>query len=112
MPAVGKDAGGTVGQQRILIPVILALGYNRWNQLYSDDFGITLQLVPILLGFFTYKFAVLGRQGLQLMTELSQGVKESASGSSSGQGGQEGGGDFENGSMTLDRIFIKRALRE
>jgi hypothetical protein len=33
---------------------------------YSGNYGLTLQLIPMLLGFFTYKLAVIGRQGLQV----------------------------------------------
>jgi hypothetical protein len=36
----------------------------RWNQVYAANAGLTLQLIPMLLGFFTYKLAVIGRQGL------------------------------------------------
>jgi hypothetical protein len=31
---------------------------------YAANAGLTLQLIPMLLGFFTYKLAVIGRQGL------------------------------------------------
>lgn len=32
--------------------------------MYADSYGLTLDLIPMLLGFFTYKMAVIGRQGL------------------------------------------------
>jgi hypothetical protein len=62
--------GGGAGAPRLLIPVILALSYNRWNQLYAGDAGVTLQLIPELLGFFTYKLAVVARQGVQVGVAL------------------------------------------
>ena len=104
----GGGGGGTLGQPRLLIPVILALTYNRWNQLYADDYGVTLQLIPELLGFFTYKLAVVARQGLQVMNEFSQDVSyKGSSGSERGKEGGEGGDD--GGAMSLDRIFVKKA---
>jgi hypothetical protein len=33
---------------------------------YADIYGLQLQLIPMLVGFFTYKLAVIGRQGLQV----------------------------------------------
>ncbi|KAG2425355.1 hypothetical protein HXX76_013769 [Chlamydomonas incerta] len=66
--AVGGDGGLVSGassaasQPRLLIPIILGLGYNRWNQLYAEQLGVTLELLPILVGFFTYKIAVITRQ--------------------------------------------------
>ncbi|GFR48266.1 hypothetical protein Agub_g10131 [Astrephomene gubernaculifera] len=65
--ALGADglesgASGMASQPRLLIPVILGLGYNRWNELYSDSLGVQLQLLPMLVGFFTYKLAVISRQ--------------------------------------------------
>ncbi|KAG2430748.1 hypothetical protein HYH02_013587 [Chlamydomonas schloesseri] len=66
--AVGGDGGLASGasnmasQPRLLIPIILGLGYNRWNQLYAEQLGVTLELLPMLVGFFTYKIAVITRQ--------------------------------------------------
>jgi hypothetical protein len=59
---VGASAGGMASQPRLLIPIILGLGYNRFNQLYSAQLGVTLELLPMLVGFFTYKLAVITRQ--------------------------------------------------
>lgn len=68
---LGQGLSAAAGQPRFLIPVILALTYNRWNQLYADQFGVELQLLPMLVGFFTYKIAVVFRQGLQLLDEIT-----------------------------------------
>lgn len=53
---------GMASQPRLLIPIILGLGYNRFNQLYSEQLGLELQLLPMLVGYFTYKLAVIARQ--------------------------------------------------
>lgn len=73
---LGETVGGSLGQPRLLIPVILALSFNRWNQLYANQVGVHLELLPQLLGFFTYKFAMLGRQGLELLTQKTGPVQK------------------------------------
>ena len=45
----------------------------RWNTLAAHDVGITLQLMPMLLGFFTYKAAVIAKTGLSLLDSISKG---------------------------------------
>lgn len=67
----GGGIGGALGQPRLLIPIALALGYNRWNQLKAEESGVVLQLLPMLLGFFTYKAAVVGKQAATLLGELA-----------------------------------------
>lgn len=64
---LAEGVSSVVGQQRLLIPVILALSYNRWNELAAEQTGVTLQLLPMLVGFFTYKFAVIARQAKDVM---------------------------------------------
>lgn len=108
--SVGGAAGNAaVGQPRLLIPVVLALLYNRWNLLYADEYGITLQLYALLVGFFTYKLAVLGRQGLELLSELSEPEKRAAASESAAEAGD---GQGDDSAMSLDRIFIRKALSE
>lgn len=68
---LAAGAGSLASQPRLLIPLALALGYNRWNTLAAEEAGLTLQLLPMLVGFFTYKLAVVARQSLELMRELS-----------------------------------------
>lgn len=49
---------GIMGQPRILVPVLLVMLFNRWNALAVPKYDvIPLQLIPILVGFFTYKAA-------------------------------------------------------
>lgn len=98
-----------MGQPRLLIPVVLALLYNRWNLLYADEYGVTLQLYALLVGFFTYKLAVLGRQGLELLSELSEPEKRAAASESAAEAGD---GQGDDSAMSLDRIFIRKALSE
>jgi hypothetical protein len=91
-----------------LIPVVLALTYNRWNAIYADDYGVHLDFYGMLIGFFTYKLAVVGRQGLQLLSDLSapqQQQQAAAEGSSSGSGGADD-------AMSLDRIFVRKVMSE
>eukprot|EP00873_Tetraselmis_striata_P024417 jgi/Tetstr1/444681/TSEL_032529.t1 len=73
-----SSVGGALGQQRVLIPVILALAFNRFNELASESTGVTLQLLPMLAGFFTYKLSVIARSSYDLYKNLSTdyGAKE------------------------------------
>ncbi|XP_061349558.1 protein CONSERVED ONLY IN THE GREEN LINEAGE 160, chloroplastic isoform X2 [Gastrolobium bilobum] len=49
---------GAIGQPRLLVPVILVMVFNRWNGILVPEFGfMQLQLIPMLVGFFTYKIA-------------------------------------------------------
>ncbi|KAG1663822.1 hypothetical protein FOA52_013387 [Chlamydomonas sp. UWO 241] len=77
-------SGGISSQARLLIPLILILVYNRFNLLYAEQAGITLQLLPMLVGFFTYKAAVIARESQQLMASLSAKPGGGAGGGSAG----------------------------
>lgn len=47
-----------VGQPRLLVPVVLVMVYNRWNGIVVPQYGLMhLDLIPMLVGFFTYKIA-------------------------------------------------------
>ncbi|XP_008793016.1 protein CONSERVED ONLY IN THE GREEN LINEAGE 160, chloroplastic [Phoenix dactylifera] len=49
---------GAIGQPRLLVPVALVMIYNRWNGILVPDHGFMhLELIPMLVGFFTYKAA-------------------------------------------------------
>lgn len=51
-------ARGVLGQPRLLVPVILVMMYNRWNEILVPEYGVFhLDLIPMLVGFFTYKIA-------------------------------------------------------
>ena len=67
----GGLGSASAGPPRLLVPIILAAGSNRYNTLVSASSGITLALLPMLVGFFTYKVAVVGRQGLILLGDLA-----------------------------------------
>lgn len=56
----GSAARGALGQPRLLVPVVLVMVYNRWNALAVPELDVmSLQLIPMLVGFFTYKAATL-----------------------------------------------------
>ncbi|XP_021842549.1 protein CONSERVED ONLY IN THE GREEN LINEAGE 160, chloroplastic [Spinacia oleracea] len=47
-----------VGQPRLLVPVVLVMIFNRWNGIAVPEYGLMhLDLIPMLVGFFTYKIA-------------------------------------------------------
>ncbi|KAJ4729664.1 ATP synthase protein I -related [Melia azedarach] len=49
---------GAVGQPRLLVPVVLVMIYNRWNGIVVPEYCFMhLELIPMLVGFFTYKIA-------------------------------------------------------
>ncbi|CDP15934.1 unnamed protein product [Coffea canephora] len=49
---------GAVGQPRLLVPVVLVMIYDRWNEILVPEYGFMhLELIPMLVGFFTYKIA-------------------------------------------------------
>jgi len=51
--------GGGPSAPSILVPVLLFGIFRRWNDLYAEEFGITAQIVPLLMGFFTYKVSTI-----------------------------------------------------
>lgn len=65
----GSSFGGA-GSPRLLIPMVLAGGFNRYNTLFAEDTGLYLSLLPMLVGFFTYKVALIGKQGIDLFDEI------------------------------------------
>ncbi|CAK7348145.1 unnamed protein product [Dovyalis caffra] len=49
---------GAAAQPRLLVPVALVMIYNRWNGILVPDYGFMhLELIPMLVGLFTYKIA-------------------------------------------------------
>ncbi|EXB78116.1 hypothetical protein L484_004818 [Morus notabilis] len=49
---------GAIGQPRMLVPFVLVMLYNRWNGILVPEYGFMhLELIPMLVGFFTYKIA-------------------------------------------------------
>ncbi|KAJ9686140.1 hypothetical protein PVL29_015165 [Vitis rotundifolia] len=49
---------GAIAQPRLLVPVALVMIYNRWNEIVVPEYGFMhLELIPMLVGFFTYKVA-------------------------------------------------------
>ncbi|KAK9150518.1 hypothetical protein Syun_008827 [Stephania yunnanensis] len=49
---------GAAAQPRLLVPVALVMIYNRWNDILVPNYGFMhLDLIPMLVGFFTYKIA-------------------------------------------------------
>lgn len=96
-------------------------GPGRYNTLVAEQTGLTLELLPMLLGFFTYKGAVIAKQSLVLFGELASGARAGGGGGSEGSEGSEGGqGDSGSGSgggsevdvTSVDRAFRRRMLNE
>jgi ATP synthase protein I len=98
---------GAVGQPRLLIPVVLALVYNRWNAINAEEYGIYLNFYGMLVGFFTYKLAVIGRQGLQLLSDLSLPREQQAAAAAENSSSEDAGD-----AMSLDRIFVRKVMSE
>ncbi|VVB07562.1 unnamed protein product [Arabis nemorensis] len=49
---------GAANQPRLLVPVVLVMIFNRWNAILVPEYGFMhLELIPMLVGFFTYKIA-------------------------------------------------------
>lgn len=84
----------------------------RYNLLVADQTGVTLTLLPMLLGFFTYKGAVLGKQSLALFAELSGGQQAQQGDGGADGGGEGGGGTDALDSASVDRAFQKKMLKE
>eukprot|EP01025_Chloroclados_australasicus_P069947 TRINITY_DN996_c1_g1_i10.p2 TRINITY_DN996_c1_g1~~TRINITY_DN996_c1_g1_i10.p2 ORF type:complete len:402 (-),score=30.12 TRINITY_DN996_c1_g1_i10:413-1618(-) len=112
------SVGSLAGQPRLLIPVILVLAFNRWNGLYADDFSLKLQLLPTLIGFFTYKGAVIARQSIQLFQDMTsqQGGQQKQVGQSQivqdGEGGIQQAAELDLSARSVDRAFVKKILTQ
>ncbi|CAK9859830.1 unnamed protein product [Sphagnum jensenii] len=76
-----RDAGGAVrgalGQPRLLVPVVLVMAFNRWNGLVVPEYGVMpLQLIRMLVGFFTYKAATFVETFKELLPDSAKQEKE------------------------------------
>lgn len=81
---VGGAVRGAVGQPRLLVPVLLVMTFNRWNEILVPDYGlIPLELVPMLVGFFTYKAATVVQAFQDILTPMAPAGMPSSSESSS-----------------------------
>jgi len=54
-----SGGGGGPSPPSFIVPVLVVLIFKRWNQLYAEDFGVTAELLPMLLGFFSYKVSTI-----------------------------------------------------
>ena len=55
------QVGGAGGQARLLVPAILVLGYSKCNAAVLENYGVQLNIIAILAGFFTYKAGTFGQ---------------------------------------------------
>ncbi|QDZ19591.1 hypothetical protein HOP50_03g21090 [Chloropicon primus] len=55
------QVGGAGGQARLLVPAVLVLFYSKQNQWVLDNYGVKLNIIAILAGFFTYKAGTFGQ---------------------------------------------------
>lgn len=76
----------------------------------AEETGLTLQLLPMLLGFFTYKGAVIAKQSLVLFGELSAAGKPAEEGGAAEGVAAEQDGGQKIDVTSVDRAFTKRVL--
>ncbi|KAM3382693.1 hypothetical protein P3S68_008268 [Capsicum galapagoense] len=64
---------GAVGQPRLLVPVVLVMIYNWWNVILAAEYGLMhLELIPMLVGFFTYKIATFAQAIEEAVTVIGK----------------------------------------
>lgn len=68
--------GAAVGGQRLLIPLVLVLAANRFNFFHPLGPDAVADLPALLVGFFTYKAALAGRQAASLLRGLADAAAE------------------------------------
>lgn len=107
--ASADGPGGAAAQPRLLIPVVLVLAFNRWNELKAEEVGLHLQLLPMLLGFFTYKASVIAKNFTVLARELTDsiGASNASSSSSSATNGSVSSTSSYAEEMTQDELDEK-----
>jgi len=74
--AGGGGVGAAVGGQRLLIPLVLVLAANRFNFFHPLGPDAVADLPALLVGFFTYKAALAGRQAASLLRGLADAAAE------------------------------------
>ena len=84
----------------------------RYNTLLGEETGLTLQLLPMLVGFFTYKFAVFGKQSLELFGDLAKGQQPLEGSGAAAGGGSKAAADAAAAADGVDRAFRKRMMNE
>ncbi|KAK3258646.1 hypothetical protein CYMTET_32317 [Cymbomonas tetramitiformis] len=70
--------GGGPSAPSLLVPVILVLAYRRWNMDYAEEFGVELSLLPMLLGFFSYKLSTILEARLACNCHPSEALAQAA----------------------------------
>ncbi|KAF5203060.1 hypothetical protein FRX31_007357 [Thalictrum thalictroides] len=64
---------GAISQPRLLVPVALVMIYNRWNGILVPEYGLMhLELIPMLVGFFTYKIATFAQAIEEAMSIMKE----------------------------------------
>ncbi|KAB1209807.1 ATP synthase protein I [Morella rubra] len=64
---------GAIAQPRLLVPVVLVMIYNRWNGILVPEYGLMhLELIPMLVGFFTYKIATFAQAIEEALTVVGK----------------------------------------
>ena len=53
------------------------MSVRRWNAIAAPQVGASAQLLPMLVGFFTYKAAIIGRGSIDLLGEMTSGAQSS-----------------------------------
>jgi ATP synthase protein I len=70
--------GGGAAAPTLLVPAILFMIYNRWNALAAPQMEHYASLLPILLGFFSYKPSTLVRAYRDLTDDEEESPRSSS----------------------------------
>lgn len=76
----------------------------------AQDVGITLELLPMLLGFFTYKAAVIAKTGLSLLDSISKGSGQAAPPDSATTAAAQEATASAGASPSVDAAYTQRIL--
>ncbi|CAI5961174.1 unnamed protein product [Closterium sp. NIES-65] len=102
---------GAVGQPRLLVPVVLVMAFNRWNEILVPQYGaVPLELIPMLVGFFTYKAATITQALQDMLAPLASPPSASSSTSSASSESSAGPSAAPPTSSTISTVPVDSAF--